>query len=76
MGRSSSTSSASAGGCRDTAHASAVEALVKSVYDADALDDMIARAREKVTENALTDNFAAPSSRSCGRVSTASTPTR
>ncbi len=45
-------------GVRDEAHASAVQALVKSVYAAGALDDMIAPAREKVTENALTDNFA------------------
>ena len=35
-----------------------VEALVKSVYDAHALDGMIGRAEEKITENALTENFA------------------
>lgn len=45
-------------GVRDEAHASAVQTLVKSVYDAGALDGMIAPAQEKVTENALTDNFA------------------
>lgn len=45
-------------GVRDEAHASAVQALVKSVYDAGALDGMIAPAQEKVMENALTDNFA------------------
>lgn len=42
----------------DAAHAKAVEALVRSVYDAHALDDMIGRAQEKVSENTLTDNFA------------------
>ena len=42
----------------DAAHAKAVEALVRSVYDAHALDDMIGRAQEKITENTLTDNFA------------------
>ncbi len=46
------------GGICDEAHAAAVQSLVKSVYDAGALDGMIAPAREKVTENALTDNFA------------------
>lgn len=45
-------------GVRDEAHAAAVQALVKSVYDARALDGMVAPAREKVTDNALTDNFA------------------
>ena len=45
-------------GVRDQAHAVAVQALVKSVYDARALDGMIVPAQEKVTENALTDNFA------------------
>lgn len=42
----------------DAAHAKAVEALVKSVYDAHALDGMIGRAQEKISENTLTDNFA------------------
>ena len=42
----------------DTAHAKAVEALVRSVYDAHALDGMIGRAQEKISENTLTDNFA------------------
>ena len=42
----------------DRAHALAVEALVKSVYDEHALDDMVGRAEEKVCDNALTDNFA------------------
>ena len=42
----------------DEAHAKAVESLVRSVYDAHALDGMIGRAEEKVTENSLTDNFA------------------
>ena len=41
----------------DKAHAKAVEALVRSVYDEHALDGMVGRAEEKVTENALTDNF-------------------
>ena len=41
----------------DEPHAKAVEALVKSVYDDRALDGMIGRAEEKVTENSLTDNF-------------------
>ena len=45
-------------GVADEAHARAVEALVRSVYDAHALDGMIGRAEEKVTENTLTDNFA------------------
>ena len=45
-------------GIADTAHAKAVEALVRSVYDAHALDGMIGRAQEKITENTLTDNFA------------------
>lgn len=45
-------------GVRDQAHAAAVQALVKSVYDARALDGMIAPVQEKVAENALTDNFA------------------
>ena len=40
----------------DAAHAKAVEALVKSVYDAHALDGMIGRAQEKISENTLTDN--------------------
>lgn len=42
----------------DAAHAKAVEALVRSVYDAHALDGMIGRAQEKISENTLTDNFA------------------
>ena len=42
----------------DAAHAKAVEALVRSVYDAHALDGMIGRAEEKISENTLTDNFA------------------
>ena len=42
----------------DRAHALAVEALVKSVYDEHALDDMVGRAEEKVCDNAPTDNFA------------------
>ena len=42
----------------DTAHAKAVEALVRSVYDAHALDGMIGRAQEKISENTLTSNFA------------------
>ncbi len=42
----------------DTLHAKAVEALVRSVYDEHALDGLIGRAEEKVTENSLTDNFA------------------
>ncbi len=42
----------------DRAHALAVEALVKSVYDEHALDEMVVRAEEKVCDNALTDNFA------------------
>lgn len=42
----------------DETHAKAVESLVRSVYDAHALDGMIGRAEEKVTENSLTDNFA------------------
>lgn len=42
----------------DVAHAKAVEALVRSVYDAHALDGMIGRAQEKISENTLTDNFA------------------
>lgn len=41
----------------DVAHAKAVELLVKSVYDEHALDDMVVRAEEKVTENAFTENF-------------------
>ena len=41
----------------DEAHAKAVEALVRSVYDEHALDGMVGRAEEKVTENTLTDNF-------------------
>ena len=41
----------------DEAHARAVEALVRSVYDEHALDGMVGRAEEKVSENALTDNF-------------------
>ena len=45
-------------GIADAAHAKAVEALVRSVYDAHALDGMIGRAQEKITENTLTDNFA------------------
>lgn len=45
-------------GIADTAHAKAVEALVRSVYDAHALDGMIGRAQEKISENTLTDNFA------------------
>ena len=45
-------------GIADTAHAKAIEALVRSVYDAHALDGMIGRAQEKITENTLTDNFA------------------
>ncbi|MDK7160366.1 hypothetical protein QP415_10985, partial [Pauljensenia sp. UMB3104] len=45
-------------GLADTAHAKAVEALVRSVYDAHALDGMIGRAQEKITENTMTDNFA------------------
>ncbi|MEQ2638267.1 type III restriction-modification system endonuclease [Paratractidigestivibacter faecalis] len=45
-------------GIADAPHAHAVEALVKSVYDAHALDGMIGRAEEKITENALTENFA------------------
>lgn len=31
---------------------------MKSVYDAHALDGMIGRAQEKISENTLTDNFA------------------
>lgn len=42
----------------DVVHAKAVESLVRSVYDEHALDGMIGRAEEKVTENSLTDNFA------------------
>lgn len=42
----------------DVVHAKAVEALVRSVYDEHALDGMIGRAEEKVTENSLNDNFA------------------
>ena len=42
----------------DAAHAKAVEALVRSVYDAHALDGMIGRAQEKISENTMTDNFA------------------
>ena len=42
----------------DAAHAKAVETLVRSVYDAHALDGMIGRAQEKISENTLTDNFA------------------
>ena len=45
-------------GIADAAHAKAVEALVRSVYDTHALDGMIGRAQEKITENTLTDNFA------------------
>ena len=45
-------------GIADAAHAKAVEALVRSVYDAHALDSMIGRAQEKISENTLTDNFA------------------
>lgn len=41
----------------DAPHVKAVEALVKSVYDSSALDGLVSRAKEKVTENALTDNF-------------------
>ena len=41
----------------DEPHAKAVEALVRSVYDEHALDGMVGRAEEKVTENALTENF-------------------
>ena len=42
----------------DAAHARAVEALVRSVYDEHALDGMVSRAEEKVSENSLNDNFA------------------
>ena len=45
-------------GIADAAHAKAVEVLVRSIYDECALDGMIGRAEEKVTENSLTDNFA------------------
>lgn len=45
-------------GIADAAHAKAVEVLVRSIYDECALDGMICRAEEKVTENSLTDNFA------------------
>ncbi len=41
----------------DARHARAVEALVRSVFDEHALDGMVARAQEKVSENALTENF-------------------
>ena len=41
-------------GIADTAHSKAVEAVVRSVYDAHALDGMIGRAQEKITENTLT----------------------
>ena len=45
-------------GIADAAHAKAVEALVRSVYDDHALDGMVGRAEEKVVENSLTENFA------------------
>lgn len=41
----------------DEPHAKAVESLVKSVYDPCALDGLVSRATEKVTENSFTDNF-------------------
>ena len=42
----------------DEVHAKAIEALIRSVTDEHALDGMVRRAEEKVSENALTDNFA------------------
>lgn len=44
-------------GIADVRHAQAVEALVKSVYDPSALNDLVTRATEKVAENSLTENF-------------------
>lgn len=38
-------------------HARAIEALLKSVHNPHALDGMIRRAEERVTENSLTDNY-------------------
>ena len=42
----------------DDAHVKAIEMLVRSVTDEHALDGMVVRAEEKVSENTLTDNFA------------------
>ena len=42
----------------DEAHVKAIEMLVRSVTDEHALDGMVVRAEEKVSENTLTDNFA------------------
>ena len=42
----------------DKAHVKAIEMLVRSVTDEHVLDDMVQPVREKVSENALTDNFA------------------
>ena len=45
-------------GLGDEAHAKAIEALLRGVYDPHALDGMVQQAQEKVTENALVkENF-------------------
>lgn len=45
-------------GLNDEAHAKAIEALLRGVYDPHALDGMVQRAQEKVTENAIVEkNF-------------------
>ena len=45
-------------GLNDEAHAKAIEALLRGVYDPHALDGMVQQAQEKVTENAIVrENF-------------------
>ena len=45
-------------GLNDEAHAKAIEALLRGVYDSHALDGMVQQAQEKVTENAIVkENF-------------------
>lgn len=45
-------------GLNDEAHAKAIETLLRGIYDPHALDGMVQRAQEKVTENAIVEkNF-------------------